>query len=81
MSCVIVGQNGESGVCTLKDPERRPFQKGNVNSFVISVPKCLGHIDFVRIWHDNSGRNPSWFLRGLFLKDLQTDRKWLFNAG
>ena len=65
VSCIIIGKNDDSGVCALKDPERRPFQRGNVNSFVISVPQSLGPIDGIRIWHDNAGRGPSWFLRGL----------------
>ena len=32
----------------------------------------------VRVWHDNSGSNPSWFFSRLQVTDLQTDDQYFF---
>ena len=37
-----------------------------------SVPKSLGPIWKVQVWHDNSGPSPSWFLSRILVKDLST---------
>ncbi|XP_037076846.1 polycystic kidney disease 2-like 2 protein [Pollicipes pollicipes] len=35
----------------------------------------LGHLDYIRIWHDNSGggRHAGWYLDKVVIKDLQTE--------
>ena len=33
---------------------------------------------FFRVWHDNSGNNPSWFFSRLQVTDLQTDDQYFF---
>ena len=79
MSCIIVGDNGsDSGPNVLRDPDRNPFQPGNVNSFLISVPNSLGPIDYVRVWHDNYGHYPSWRLEKMTIRDCQTNQIWYF---
>ena len=35
---------------------------------------------FNRIWHDNTGRSPSWYLGRVQVIDLQTDEKAYFLA-
>jgi polycystin 1L2 len=46
----------------------------------MSVPKSLGPLNYLRIWHDNTGRNgsASWFLKYIIVRDLQTMTKTHF---
>ncbi len=48
----------------------------------MSVPKSLGALNYIRIWHDHSGSGPSssWFLKYLIVRDLQTMEKSHFFA-
>lgn len=56
------------------EPTRKKFQTGNVDYFLLTVPRPLGKIQSVRIWHNNAGANPSWFLARVLVRDLQTDK-------
>jgi polycystin 1L2 len=41
----------------------------------------MGLLNYLRIWHDNSGRNSlssSWFLKYIIIRDLQTMEKFYF---
>lgn len=40
----------------------------------------LGKLWKVVIWHDNAGLSPSWYLIQVVVRDLQTDRRYLFLA-
>ncbi|CAF2117161.1 unnamed protein product [Rotaria magnacalcarata] len=54
--------------------DRRILSRGCVDSFIMAVPKSLGQLNFLRIWHDNSGQgsDASWFLKYIVVRDLQT---------
>ena len=56
------------------------LQRGSVNSFIFSTPGPLGSLDYIRIWHDNSGqgRTASWFLKLIIVHDLQTREESCF---
>ena len=47
---------------------------------MFAVPKSLGSLNHLRIWHDNSGKgsSPSWFLKYIIIRDLQTMEKSYF---
>ncbi|XP_078351488.1 polycystin-1-like protein 2 [Oculina patagonica] len=79
---VINGENGTSGVITLTDPlaRRKYFSRGSVNNFTLTLPSSLGKLTDIRIWHDNTGSNPAWFLQQVFITDQQTDEMWYFFA-
>lgn len=46
----------------------------------MSVPKPLGGLSHIRIWHDNSGRGDaaSWYLDRIIVRDTQTDEVYVF---
>lgn len=51
----------------------------DLNSFMEgSLIVILGNLYKVRIWHDNTGRSPSWFLTKITVRDLQTNRRYSF---
>ena len=56
------------------EPTRRKFQKGSIDYFLLTVPRPLGKIEKVRIWHNNAGTEPSWFLARVLVRDLQTGK-------
>ena len=78
----INGENGSSGEITLTDPlaRRKYFSRGSVNNFTLTLPSSLGKLTDLRIWHDNAGSNPAWFLQQVVITDWQTGEMWYFFA-
>ena len=62
-------------------PDRALFSRGNVDKFMITLPDHLGSLLYMRIWHDNSGSNPSWFLKKIAVRDLENDHEYILNCG
>ena len=44
--------------------------------------RCLGSLNYIRLWHDNAGKgsSASWFLKYIIIHDLQTMQKSYFIA-
>ena len=38
----------------------------------------LGELSYLKVWHDNAGKSPSWFLKFVIVHDLQTREKFYF---
>ncbi|CAF0849209.1 unnamed protein product [Adineta steineri] len=77
---VLSGENNQTQIRLFSDPHRKIFQRGGINSFIIAVPKSLGLLNYIRIWHDNTGEgsSASWFLKYIIVRDLQTLDKFYF---
>lgn len=47
--------------------------------YLLSVPQPLGSLDYMSIWHDNSGEgaDASWYLDSIVVKDLHTDERYI----
>jgi len=77
---IISGENSETDAILLKDEKRRVFRRGGIDSFVFPVKFSLGNLNYLRVWHDNSGkgRDASWFLKYIVVHDLQTREKSYF---
>jgi len=81
VTIVIHGSDTESQPIILNRDmmeSRRILARGNEDQFVIHLPAALGEVQYVRLWHDNSGKTPSWFLSYLTIKDLQTESTLTF---
>ena len=78
----IYGNNGSTGNVPLTDPqlERFFFSRGSINNFTLCLRETIGCLDKIRIWHDNSGRSPSWFLMQVVVTVLATGEKAHFVA-
>ena len=68
----------------LKSDSFIPFARGSLMCFTLSVPSNVGPLRRVRVWHDNSGESPSWYLNTIkiydaFSQELKTFtcHKWL----
>ena len=78
VSILIAGEDGQSAVHMLKSTSRLCQQPGGVDSFLVTTPDCLGSLTFIRIWHDNTGKSPSWFLSQVVIRDIETEEKFFF---
>lgn len=76
VSIVLTGKHEQTQSRLLRDvePTRTKFQQGNIDHFMLTVPRPLGKIQSVRIWHNNAGADPSWLLARILIRDLQTDK-------
>ncbi|KAL8618843.1 hypothetical protein ACOMHN_000850 [Nucella lapillus] len=72
----IKGTRGMSRVHRLKDDEQDLFGKGAENWFVLTSPSSLGTIKSVVVWHDSSGESPAWFLKEIFVQDINKGHIW-----
>nr|XP_045593938.1 polycystic kidney disease protein 1-like 2 [Procambarus clarkii] len=79
---ILSGEHDETDVRTIGDDRRKILRKGDVDIFVMTVPRPLGALQLLRVWHDNSGKgvNASWFLNCIIITDVQTETKYHFIA-
>ncbi|XP_023932388.1 uncharacterized protein LOC106168381 [Lingula anatina] len=77
---ILSGEYDETDVRTLADDKRRTLMRGSVDRFLLAVRGPLGDLNYLRIWHDNSGKGQfaSWYLKYLLVQDLQTKEKYHF---
>uniref|UniRef100_A0A915J789 Uncharacterized protein n=1 Tax=Romanomermis culicivorax TaxID=13658 RepID=A0A915J789_ROMCU len=77
---ILYGENEQTSIRTLEDSERPIFRNGQTNRFLLGVPRSLGFVHSIRIWHDNSGEDmlASWFLNYVVVFDLHTHEKFPF---
>lgn len=52
--------------------------RGNVVTIFVNTTETMGEINYIRVWHNNKGADPSWFLRQITIRDIASDRIWLF---
>ncbi|XP_060127847.1 polycystin-1 isoform X6 [Zootoca vivipara] len=54
------------------------FQRNSQDIFQVETDANLGEIWKIRIWHDNTGLDPSWYLQHVIVWDKQTDNMYFF---
>lgn len=69
MFIVLEGEKGSSRPYQLKGGLIIPFARGSITSFTVSLCNNIGPLIRVRVWHDNSGKSPSWFLNTVKIYD------------
>ena len=74
---ILTGDKEESDIRTLP---MMTFLRGGIDSFVMTTRKSLGQLQYLRIWHDNTGVGSyaSWFLGAVIVRDVQTGVKYQF---
>ncbi|KAL3211152.1 hypothetical protein MRX96_000836 [Rhipicephalus microplus] len=79
---ILSGDDDETEVRTFGEQKRKIFRKGAVDTFVMTVPRSLGRLNYMRIWHDNGGKGSmrSWHLRFISVRDVQTNARYDFIA-
>ncbi|XP_054856260.1 polycystic kidney disease protein 1-like 3 [Eublepharis macularius] len=74
----LYGAEGRSEPHLLQQPQAPSFEQGSMDSFLLATQKHLGNLHAARLWHNNSGTNPSWFVSRLVVSDLTARKKWYF---
>ncbi|XP_016077697.1 PREDICTED: polycystic kidney disease and receptor for egg jelly-related protein [Miniopterus natalensis] len=72
------GTEGTSDMHCLSHPHFKTFYRGSVNTFLLTARSDLGDIQSVRVWHNNQGRAPSWYLSRIKVENLFSRHIWLF---
>uniref|UniRef100_A0A8C5N1V4 Polycystin 1 like 2/pseudo n=1 Tax=Leptobrachium leishanense TaxID=445787 RepID=A0A8C5N1V4_9ANUR len=76
VTITLYGMEGESEPHHLYDPDGTVFQRGETDIFLITTLFPLGELTSLRLWHDNSGAKPSWYVNRVLVHDLEMDHKW-----
>ncbi|XP_021494524.1 polycystin-1-like protein 2 isoform X1 [Meriones unguiculatus] len=78
VTLTLYGSEGESEPHHLSDPGAAVFERGGVDVFLLSTLFPLGELRSLRLWHDNSGDRPSWYVSRVLVYEPVMDRKWYF---
>nr|XP_020466514.1 polycystic kidney disease protein 1-like 2 [Monopterus albus] len=78
VTIMVLGTEGESEPHHLTDPEKPVFERGGVDMFLLTTHFSLGDLQSIRLWHDNSGDHPAWYVNKVMMQDLETGQKWHF---
>ncbi|NXC14669.1 PKDRE protein, partial [Corythaeola cristata] len=74
----LIGKNGTSAIHCLRHPHFLCFQQGSIDCFLLTTKKDLGDIRSLRVWHNNKGSSPSWFLSRAKVENMSTRKTWFF---
>ncbi|XP_072597697.1 polycystin family receptor for egg jelly [Vulpes vulpes] len=74
----LKGTEGDSDVHCLSHPYFTTLRRGNINSFLLTTKSDLGDIHSIRVWHNNEGRAPSWYLSRIKVENVFSRQIWLF---
>ncbi|XP_077981779.1 polycystin-1-like protein 2 [Glandiceps talaboti] len=76
----LVGESGQTTIRRLKDEDGKVFSAGSNNNFLLTVPKSLGTLQYLHIWHDSSGlgADASWYLHRVIVSDVQAGKWYCF---
>ncbi|XP_006888947.1 PREDICTED: polycystic kidney disease protein 1-like 2 [Elephantulus edwardii] len=78
VTVTLYGLDGESEPHQLANPDTPVFERGGVDIFLLSTLFPLGDLRSLRLWHDNSGNQPSWYVSRVLVHDLLMGKKWHF---
>ncbi|KAI8515672.1 hypothetical protein Bbelb_064850, partial [Branchiostoma belcheri] len=73
ISISLYGFTEYSPPIVLKDSQRFLFERGSVDSFLVSIEQPVGPLTHLRVWHNNAGYSPAWWF-GVDEEDGQIDR-------
>ncbi|KAL6085738.1 hypothetical protein STEG23_029596 [Scotinomys teguina] len=74
----LMGTESTSEAHCLSHPYFRTLYRGSINTFLLTTKNDLGDIHSIRVWHDNEGEAPSWYLSRIKVENLFNRRIWLF---
>uniref|UniRef100_A0A671ERG4 Polycystin family receptor for egg jelly n=1 Tax=Rhinolophus ferrumequinum TaxID=59479 RepID=A0A671ERG4_RHIFE len=72
------GTESTSDVHCLSYPDFITLYRGSIHTFLLTTKSDLGDIHSIRVWHNNEGRAPSWYLSRIKVENLFSRHIWLF---
>uniref|UniRef100_A0A8C6CI33 Polycystin family receptor for egg jelly n=2 Tax=Monodon monoceros TaxID=40151 RepID=A0A8C6CI33_MONMO len=74
----LQGTESSSDVHCLSHPQFTTLYRGSISTFLLTTKNDLGDIHSIRVWHNNEGRSPSWYLSRIKVENLFSRHIWLF---
>ncbi|XP_048589739.1 polycystic kidney disease protein 1-like 2 isoform X2 [Nematostella vectensis] len=68
--CVLVGDENETRPRLLKDPAKIRFKRAGVDTFILATPVHLGKLTSIKLWHNNMGSDPSWYVNKVSVRNV-----------
>ncbi|KAF3832649.1 hypothetical protein F7725_026314, partial [Dissostichus mawsoni] len=78
VTITLLGTEGESDPHHLTDHKKPVFERGGGDMFLLTTHFSLGDLQSIRLWHDNSGAHPAWYVNKVTVQDLENGQKWHF---
>ncbi|XP_072050241.1 polycystin-1-like protein 2 [Amphiura filiformis] len=78
VTITLHGNFGSSIPHVLTAKDQKILQRNSIDSFILTTHQSLGILTDVRVWHDNSGSSPEWYISRILVHDLENDRWWYF---
>ncbi|XP_069554807.1 polycystin-1-like protein 2 [Brachyistius frenatus] len=78
VTVTLLGAEANSEPHHLSDAKKPAFERGAVDLFLLTTPFSLGDLQSVRLWHNNTGSHPNWYVGNIMVQDLETEQKWHF---
>ncbi|XP_069757368.1 polycystin-1-like protein 2 isoform X2 [Narcine bancroftii] len=75
---LLSGSEGQSDPHHLTDPEKPVLERGGSDEFLLTTFFSLGNLQYIRLWHDNSGSSPSWYVNHVTVVDVKAGQQWYF---
>uniref|UniRef100_A0A8C5UJ85 Polycystin family receptor for egg jelly n=1 Tax=Microcebus murinus TaxID=30608 RepID=A0A8C5UJ85_MICMU len=72
------GTASTSDVHCLSHPHFTTLYRASISTFLLTTKSDLGDIHSIRVWHNNEGRAPSWYLSRIKVENLFSRHIWLF---
>ncbi|KAL2775460.1 polycystic kidney disease and receptor for egg jelly-related protein precursor, partial [Daubentonia madagascariensis] len=72
------GTASASDVHCLSHPHFTTLYQGSISTFLLTTKSDLGDIHSIRVWHNNEGKTPSWYLSRIKVENLFSRHIWLF---
>ncbi|EPQ20107.1 Polycystic kidney disease and receptor for egg jelly-related protein [Myotis brandtii] len=74
----LTGTQNTSDVHCLSHPHFKTLYRGSVHTFLLTTSRDLGDIQSIRVWHNNEGHAPGWYLSRIKVENLFSRHIWLF---
>lgn len=75
---ILVSMSSESNAYLLRHPDHQTFQRSSVDTFLLTAKIDLGELTLIRVWHNNVGHSPSWYLSRVKVQNVLTRQQWHF---
>lgn len=74
----LMGRSSLSDTHCLRHTKYATFGRGAINTFLLTSKKDLGEVYSFRVWHNNGGFSPHWFLSRVKVENIYTKQSWMF---
>ncbi|XP_071487966.1 polycystin-1-like protein 2 [Diadema antillarum] len=78
VTLTLIGRSSRSEPHVLHDQSYPVLSRGSTNSFLLTTADSLGEIHAIRLWHNNAGSSPQWYVSYCIVHDLENDQRAYF---